>query len=77
MLFNLDFSKAFDIISHSILLDKLAVHDLDRFTVDCVKNWLDGQAQRVPVNGVQSSWQLSSVVFLRAQCWGQFCLTFL
>lgn len=42
MLFNLDFSKAFDIISHSILLDKLAVRDLDRFTADYVKNWLDG-----------------------------------
>ncbi|KAK4824017.1 hypothetical protein QYF61_009608 [Mycteria americana] len=53
----LDFSKAFDIISHSILLEELAAHGLDRHTLCWVKNWLDGQAQRVVVNGVYSSWR--------------------
>ncbi|KAK4821235.1 hypothetical protein QYF61_016534 [Mycteria americana] len=43
----LDFSKAFDTISHSILLEKLAAHGLDRCTLRWVKNWLDGRAQRV------------------------------
>ncbi|KAK4828082.1 LOW QUALITY PROTEIN: hypothetical protein QYF61_023142, partial [Mycteria americana] len=43
----LDFSKAFDTVSHSILLEKLAAHGLDRCTLRWVKNWLDGQAQRV------------------------------
>ncbi|KAK4818152.1 hypothetical protein QYF61_007300 [Mycteria americana] len=52
----LDFSKAFDTVSHSILLEKLAAHGLDRRTLHWVKNWLDGQAQRVVVNGVKSSW---------------------
>lgn len=37
----LHFSKAFDIISHSILLAKLAAHGLDRCTLCWVKNWLD------------------------------------
>ena len=50
------FSKAFDTISHSILPEKLAAHGLDRCTLRFVKNWLDGQAQRVVVNGVKSSW---------------------
>ncbi|RMC03325.1 hypothetical protein DUI87_20521 [Hirundo rustica rustica] len=52
-----DFSKAFDTVSHSILLEKLAVHGLDRSTLCWVKNWLDGWAQRVVVNGAASSWQ--------------------
>ncbi|KAK4828554.1 hypothetical protein QYF61_027523 [Mycteria americana] len=43
----LDFSKAFDTVSHSILLEKLAAHGLDGCTLHWVKNWLDGRAQRV------------------------------
>jgi len=34
----LDFSKAFDTVSHSILLEKLAAHGLDRHTLRWVKN---------------------------------------
>ncbi|GAB0178693.1 mitochondrial enolase superfamily member 1 [Grus japonensis] len=52
----LDFSKAFDIISHSILLEKLAAHGLDGRILCWVKNHVDGWAQRVVVNGVKSSW---------------------
>ncbi|KAK4832463.1 hypothetical protein QYF61_023510 [Mycteria americana] len=51
----LDFSKAFDTISHSILLEKLAAHGLDGRTLRWVKNWLDSRAQRVVVNGVKST----------------------
>ncbi|KAK4826721.1 hypothetical protein QYF61_010974 [Mycteria americana] len=54
----LDFSKTFDTVSHSILLEKLAAHVLEGCTLCWVKNWLDGWAQRVVVNGVYSSWQL-------------------
>ncbi|KAF4795891.1 hypothetical protein TURU_089436 [Turdus rufiventris] len=53
----LDFSKAFDTVSHSILLEKLAVHGLDRSTLCWVKNRLDGWVQRKVVNGAASSWQ--------------------
>ncbi|KAK4818386.1 hypothetical protein QYF61_012065 [Mycteria americana] len=53
----LDFSKAFDTVSHSILLEKLAAHGLDGCTLCWVKNWLDGRAQRVVVNGVYSGWR--------------------
>ncbi|KAK4816560.1 hypothetical protein QYF61_017950 [Mycteria americana] len=52
----LDFSKAFDTVSHSILLEKLTAHGLDGCTLRWVKNWLDGRARRVVVNGVYSSW---------------------
>ncbi|GAB0187582.1 mitochondrial enolase superfamily member 1 [Grus japonensis] len=54
----LDFSKGFDTISHSILLEKLAACGSDDGCMLCwVKNCLDGQAQRVVVKGVKSSWQ--------------------
>ncbi|KAK4826432.1 LOW QUALITY PROTEIN: hypothetical protein QYF61_009129 [Mycteria americana] len=53
----LDCSKAFDTVSHSILLGKLDAHGLDRCTLCWVKNWLDGRAQRVVVNGVYSGWR--------------------
>ncbi|NXT95524.1 RTJK polymerase, partial [Anhinga rufa] len=55
--------KAFDTVSHSILLEKLAAHGLDRYSLCWVKNCLDGRAQRVVVNGAKSSWEpvMSSV----------------
>ncbi|KAK4824706.1 hypothetical protein QYF61_017932 [Mycteria americana] len=53
----LDFSKAFDTVSHGILLEKLTAQGLDRCMLCWVKNWLDGRAQRVVVNGVYSSWR--------------------
>jgi len=38
----LDFSRAFDTVPHSILLEKLAARGLDGCTLRWVKNWLDG-----------------------------------
>ena len=38
----LDFSKAFDTVSHNILLEKLAAHGLDKCTLCWAKNRLDG-----------------------------------
>ncbi|PKU46211.1 rna-directed dna polymerase from mobile element jockey-like [Limosa lapponica baueri] len=52
----LDFSKAFDMVSHRILLEKLPAQGLNRSTLCWVKNWLEGQSQRVVVNGFKSSW---------------------
>ncbi|PKU40773.1 rna-directed dna polymerase from mobile element jockey-like [Limosa lapponica baueri] len=53
----LEFSKAFDTVSHSILLKKLAARGLDGSTPCWVKNWLESRAQRMVVNGVKSSLQ--------------------
>ena len=50
----LDFSKAFDTVSHG-LLQKLAACGSDRYTLGWVRNWLEGQVQRVVVDGVKSS----------------------
>ena len=43
---HLDFSKAFDAVSHSILLENLAARGLDGRTLRWVKNRLDGRARR-------------------------------
>ena len=56
--FYLDFSKGFDTVLHNILVEKLAAHGLDGCTLRWVKHWLDDWAQRVVVNGAESSWQL-------------------
>lgn len=53
----LDFSKAFDMVSHRLLLGKLAAHGLDRYILLWVRNWLEDRAQWVVVNGVKSSWR--------------------
>ncbi|CAM4630328.1 unnamed protein product [Lepidochelys kempii] len=53
----LNFSKAFDTVSHSILVSKLRKYRLDEFTIRWVESWLDCRAQRVVINGSMSSWQ--------------------
>ena len=53
----LDFSKVFDTIPHSNLVEELAAHGLDGRKLHWVKHWLDGRAQRVVVSGVKSSWR--------------------
>ncbi|GAB0204308.1 mitochondrial enolase superfamily member 1 [Grus japonensis] len=53
----LDFSKAFNTVSHSILLDKTSSIQFDKNIARWVSNWLTGQAQRVMVNGVTSGWR--------------------
>jgi len=53
----LDFSEAFDTVSHNILLGKLRMSGLDEWSVRWIENWLNGRAQRVVVSGAESSWR--------------------
>ena len=52
----LDFSKAFDTVPHNIFVEELVAYSLDGRMLCWMKHWLDGQAQRVVVNGFKSSW---------------------
>ncbi|CAM5134719.1 unnamed protein product, partial [Eretmochelys imbricata] len=53
----LDFSKAFDTVSHSILACMIKKYGLDEWTIRWIESWLDCRAQRVVINGSMSSWQ--------------------
>jgi len=54
----LDFSKAFDMVSHNILLGKLRKCGLDEWSVRWIENWLNGRTRRVVISGAESSWRL-------------------
>ncbi|CAM4575258.1 unnamed protein product [Lepidochelys olivacea] len=56
MLF-LDFSKAFDTVSHRILASKLKKYGLHEWTIRWIESWRDHWAQWVVINGSMCSWQ--------------------
>jgi len=56
----LDFNKAFDMVSHRILLDKMSSIQLNKTIIRWESNWLTCRAQRVVVNGATSGWRMAT-----------------
>jgi len=52
----LDFSKAFDTVSHNILIGKFRKCGLHEWTVR-IENRPNNRAQKVVINGAESSWR--------------------
>ncbi|PKU43173.1 rna-directed dna polymerase from mobile element jockey-like [Limosa lapponica baueri] len=53
----LDFSKAFDTVSHNILIRQLRKCGLDVGAVRWIESWLCDRTQRVVINGAGLSWR--------------------
>lgn len=78
---HVDFSEAFNTITHNILTEKLMKYRLDKQTVRCIENWLNCQVIslmksssrpancRVLKRLIEQYWVVSSLVTsIRAEC---------
>ena len=64
----LDFRKAFDMLLRNIALSKWERYEVDKWTVQWMRNWLWGHTQTVAVNLSMSGWR--SVKSGVLQGWG-------
>ncbi|KAF7244071.1 Vascular endothelial growth factor C [Varanus komodoensis] len=53
----LDFSKAFDKVSHDILVEKLKSFGIHQSTVRWIRAWLTDRKQKATISGEPSGWQ--------------------
>lgn len=67
-----NFSKDFDIISHSTLLEKLATHGLDGYTLSCTKSQWVSESREWWWMELHPVGSRSEVMFHRAQYWDWF-----
>lgn len=54
---HLDFSKVFDTVSNTILINKLTKYRLGKCTFWWTQNWLNGWAQGVAISGTKTNWR--------------------
>ena len=74
----LDYAKAFDNVSHQLLLKKLRRYRFNERLISWIESFLAERYQQVVINGESSySAQVRAVVYLRVPFWALFYSSFL
>ena len=69
----LDMSAAFDVVDHSILLDKLKLYGFDTNSLNWMKDYLSGRTQSVCIDGTLSPFLAVSVGVPQGSILGPLC----
>lgn len=72
----LDFRKAFDLVPHSLLLEKLSWYNINKTVVEWIKEYLNCRTQRVVVGGRLSHGVDVSSGCLKVQFWVRYCFCY-
>ena len=73
----LDLKKAFDTVSHNLLLQKLDSYGINGKSLRWFKSYLSNRTQAVNINSSLSGFKSIDIVCLKGQYWGHYCLLFL
>ena len=71
----IDYKKAFDLIDHGLLLEKLKAYGVRDNELDLLRSYLSGRTQYVHINGCHSSLELCCPEYRKGAFWAPFCFS--
>ena len=72
-----DFSKAFDVVPHQRLLEKLQHSGINGHILKWISGFLSGRTQCVVVDGAASSWSAVTLGVSQATVFGPYCSSYI